>query len=425
MLQKKKTKKSFLGKRIKNAEEPKRVLFKVKPLEKIRQVKIKKPSKPVKSLIKTTVHFQPSSEKLTPINIIKPTKPKKPELVKQIESSIYKLRVKIIGIGGGGSSIISEIAPEIKKVNFVAANTDLQALKEVGKRAIHFQFGKRLTQGLGTGMNPELGEQAAQETNEKIKKILEGQDICVLISCLGGGTGSGAAPVFAKISKKLGNITLGIFTLPFEFEGEKKMEVARASLEKLRPNLNALILISNQRVFQIIDTKTPLKKALSSINKTLAQSLEGLTELFYSPGLIAIDFANFKTILTGREKLTFLNTIEAKTSNEIEEVAKKALSNPLYSYSTQGAKGILFNIAGGENLSLDGIKQIGSIISNSANPRARIIWGITQNEKYKNKIKITLLAIGCQEKECQNEKERAIKCTLCNNNFVVRKNIYE
>jgi len=425
MLQKKKTKKSFLGKRIKNAEEPKRVLFKVKPLEKIRQVKIKKPSKPVKSLIKTTVHFQPSSEKLTPINIIKPTKPKKPELVKQIESSIYKLRVKIIGIGGGGSSIISEIAPEIKKVNFVAANTDLQALKEVGKRAIHFQFGKRLTQGLGTGMNPELGEQAAQETNEKIKKILEGQDICVLISCLGGGTGSGAAPVFAKISKKLGNITLGIFTLPFEFEGEKKMEVARASLEKLRPNLNALILISNQRVFQIIDTKTPLKKALSSINKTLAQSLEGLTELFYSPGLIAIDFANFKTILTGREKLTFLNTIEAKTSNEIEEVAKKALSNPLYSYSTQGAKGILFNIAGGENLSLDGIKQIGSIISNSANPRARIIWGITQNEKYKNKIKITLLAIGCQEKEHQNEKERAIKCTLCNNNFVVRKNIYE
>ena len=425
MLQKKKTKKSFLGKRIKNAEEPKRVLFKVKPLEKIRQVKIKKPSKPVKSLIKTTVHFQPSSEKLTPINIIKPTKPKKPELVKQIESSIYKLRVKIIGIGGGGSSIISEIAPEIKKVNFVAANTDLQALKEVGKRAIHFQFGKRLTQGLGTGMNPELGEQAAQETNEKIKKILEGQDICVLISCLGGGTGSGAAPVFAKISKKLGNITLGIFTLPFEFEGEKKMEVARASLEKLRPNLNALILISNQRVFQIIDTKTPLKKALSSINKTLAQSLEGLTELFYSPGLIAIDFANFKTILTGREKLTFLNTIEAKASNEIEEIAKKALYNPLYSYSTQGAKGILFNIAGGENLSLDGIKQIGSIISNSANPRARIIWGITQNEKYKNKIKITLLAIGCQEKEHQNEKERAIKCTLCNNNFVVRKNIYE
>lgn len=409
MLQKKKTKKSFLGKRIKNAEEPKRVLFKVKPLEKIRRVKIKKPSKPVKSLIKTTVHFQPSSEKLTPINIIKPTKPKKPELVKQIESSIYKLRVKIIGIGGGGSSIISEIAPEIKKVNFVAANTNLQALKEVGKRAIHFQFGKRLTQGLGTGMNPELGEQAAQETNEKIKKILEGQDICVLISCLGGGTGSGAAPVFAKISKKLGNITLGIFTLPFEFEGEKKMEVARASLEKLKPNLNALILISNQRVFQIIDTKTPLKKALSSINKTLAQSLEGLTELFYSPGLIAIDFANFKTVLAGKEKLTFLNTIEAKTSNEIEEVAKKVLSNPLYSYSTQGAKGILFNIAGGENLSLDGIKQIGSIISNSANPRARIIWGIAQNEKYKNKIKITLLATGCREKECQNEKEKSLK----------------
>lgn len=409
MFQKKKTKKSFLGKRIKNAEEPKRVLFKVKPLEKIRRVKRKKPSKPVKSLVKTTVHPQPSSEKLTPINIIKPTKPKKPELVKQIESSIYKLRVKIIGIGGGGSSIISEIAPEIKKVNFVAANTDLQALKEVGKRAIHFQFGKRLTQGLGTGMNPELGEQAAQETNEKIKKILEGQDICVLISCLGGGTGSGATPVFAKISKKLGNITLGIFTLPFEFEGEKKMEVARASLEKLKPNLNALILISNQRVFQIIDTKTPLKKAFSSINKTLAQSLKGLLGLIYSPGLINIDFANFKTVLAGKEKLTFLNTIEAKTSNEIEEVAKKVLSNPLYSYSAQGTKGILFNIAGGENLSLDEIKQIGSIISNSVKPGAKVIWGITQNEKYKNKIKITLLATGCQEKECQNEKEKPLK----------------
>jgi len=370
----------------------------IKPLKRAKRAKLKKPSKPAELLVK----------KAKPVKQVKPQKPK---LVKPMELPVSKTKIKVIGIGGGGSSIISEMAPKIKKANFVAANTDLQALKEVGKRAIHFQFGQRLTQGLGTGMNPELGEQAAQDAKEKIKKIIEGQDLCILVSCLGGGTGSGAAPVFAKISKKLGNITFGIFTLPFEFEGKKRMEIAKTSLEKLTPNVNALVLIPNQKIFQIIDTKTPLKEAFSTINKMLAGSLEGLIELIYSSGLINIDFADLKSILGGKEKLTFLNTIETKTPTEIEEIAKKILSNPLYSYSAQGAKGILFNITGGENLSLDEVKQIGSTISNLANPQAKVIFGVTQNEKHKDKIKITLLATGCREekKEKPLEKSKSLK----------------
>jgi len=320
-----------------------------------------------------------------------------------LEGPIHKTKIRIIGIGGGGSSIVSEITQRIassgkKKISFVVANTDLQALKKTSFKALRFRFGQEITFGLGTGMNPELGKIAAQKEKEKITKILEGQDLLILVACLGGGVGSGATPVFAKISKNLGSLTYGIFTLPFKFEGEKKMEIAKNSLRKLRPYLNTMTIIPNERIFKIIDKKTPLTNALSIINKSLAKSLEGLIEMIYQPGLINIDFADLKTILEEKGKIAYLNTIEVEGPNRVQEAVKKLISNPLYPYTISGARGILFNISGESNLKLSEVNQISRTIWELVEGEAKIIFGISESKKQKDKIKITLLATGCKSK---------------------------
>jgi len=327
-----------------------------------------------------------------------------PDVPKTKIEKLKRVKLRVIGIGGGGSSIVSEIATRIKKASFVVANTDIQALKSVSKKAHRFQFGESVTKGLGTGMNADLGRKAAQTEKERIKKILMGQDLCILVVSLGGGAGSGASPVFAKISKDLGNITYGIFTLPFRFEGEKKMEIAKRALKRLKPKLDLFSVIPNEKIFQIIDKKTPLKKALSTINKNLTKSLEGLIEVIYEPGLINIDFADFRTILlssnplseksTGR--LAYLNTVEvSRKGKAIEDLLEKALNNPLYPYTISGAKGVLLNIAGEKNLSLAEVSQISKTISKLVDKEAKIIFGISQSKKYSGTIKTTLLATGC------------------------------
>ncbi len=331
------------------------------------------------------------------------------------EEGIKKTKIRVIGIGGGGGSIVSELASKMKKASFVVANTDLQALKTTGRKVGRFHFGQSFTHGLGTGMNADLGKEAAQNEKDKIKKLLEGQDLCILVVSLGGGTGSGAAPVFAKIAKALGNLTYGIFTLPFKFEGEKKMEIAGDSLKKIKNYLNAITIIPNERVFRIIDKETPLKEALSIINKILSESLGGLIETIYEPGLINIDFADFRTILQGQGRLAYLNTVEVRRKEgSTEDLTAKVLNSPLYPYSIRGAKGVLFNIVGEKGLSLSEVNQISKTISELANPEAKIIFGISQSQKYSDTIKTTLLATGCglrlfsskaKKKAAKKEKE--------------------
>jgi len=311
---------------------------------------------------------------------------------------VKKTKIRVIGIGGGGGNIVSEIAPRIKKATFVAANTHLRALKEVSRKVERFPFGQNLTQGLGTGMNPELGELAAQNEREKIKNLFKNQDLVILIACLGGGTSSGATPIFAKIAKSVGGLSYGIFTLPFNFEGKKKMEMARISLEKLKPKLNALSIIPNERIFQTIDKATPLKDALSAINKALAESLEGLLEVIYRPGLINIDFADLKTILQGRGRLAYLNCAKVEKKAGVKRCIEKTINSPLYPYSIGGAKGVLYNIAGEKNLNLEEVSQISKTISELSNPKAKIIFGISQSKKYQDVIKTTLLATGLSAK---------------------------
>ncbi len=320
---------------------------------------------------------------------------KKKEVRKTEPRQIKKIKVRLIGIGGGGSSIVSEIAQKIKGASFFAANTDLKALERLPKKVKKFHFGEELTHGLGTGMNPELGEEAAKNEKDRIKSILEGQDFVILVACLGGGLGSGAAPVFAKLSKDLGNLTYGIFTLPFKFEGEKKMEIAKNSLETLKTHLNAFSIIPNERIFQIIDRTAPLKEALSAINKSLAESLQSLIEIIYRPGLINIDFADFKTIFGGRGRLTYLNSIEIE--KEDEEAFERVISSPLYPYSIDGAKGVLFNISGQKTLSLSQVDKISKIIASRAYKEAKIIFGISKSDK-SSKIRVSILATGCRQK---------------------------
>ncbi len=321
------------------------------------------------------------------------------EKIEKEREAVKKTKIRIIGIGGGGGNIVSEIASKVKRISFVAANTDSQALKIIPKNVLPFQFGEFFTQGLGTGMNYELAERAALAEKEKIKKLFHGFDFCILVTCLGGGVSSGAGPVFAKIAKNSGTATLGVFTLPFKFEGEKKQEIAWQSLQKLKPHLNTIAILPNDKIFQIIEKNTPLKEAFSAINKNLAESLAGLIETIYLPGLINIDFADLKTILQGYGKIAYLNSVEGQGNEQVLKTLEKALNSPLYPYSIRGAKRILFNITGDKNLSLSEISQISKIISSQVFSGAKIIFGISQGKKYQNKIKISLLATGCLAKE--------------------------
>jgi len=344
---------------------------------------------------------------------------KKPEALPaksaDIFEGVHKSKIRIVGIGGGGGSIISGIASKIKKADFIAANTDARALRSLNNKIKKFQFGMNLTKGLGTGMNVQIGETAAEEDKERIKKLFEGQDLCIIISCLGNGTGTGATSVFAKLAKSAGCLTYGIFTLPFVFEGEKKAELAREALQKVKPYFNIFSVIPNEGIFQIIDKNTPLQDALWAINERLVNNLEGLIEMIFSVGLINIDFADLKAVLSGYGKLTYLNAIELDEAHK-EEAARKLASTPLYPYTFKGAKGILYNVVGGKNLSLSDVHKISDIISEYVNKNAKIIFGINQNANLLGKLKITLLAAGCgakaefiNAKEIKEEKTASIK----------------
>jgi cell division protein FtsZ len=363
-----------MKKKIKKKTEAKKIVVKIKPKKLVKKHRV---IKTVKKTVKTE------------------TLAKKPEV--DIFEGVHRAKIRIIGIGGGGGSIISGIASKIKRADFVAANTDARALKLLDNKIKKFQFGINQTKGLGTGMNVEVGELAAEEDKEKIQKMFEGQDLCIIISCLGGGTASGAAPVFAKIAKSAGCLTYGIFTLPFNFEGEKKTLIAQQALQKIKPYFNIFSVIPNEGIFQIIDKNTPLQDALSAINDRLVNNLEGLIEMIFSVGLINIDFADLKTILAGYGKLSYLNTIEIDESHK-EDAARKVASTPLYPYTFKGSKGILYNIVGGKGLCLSDVHKISNIISESVNKNAKIIFGINQNAGNTETIKLTLLAVGCQAK---------------------------
>jgi len=346
--------------------------------------------------------------------MVSKSKKKPKELKRPISKTIdllfrpRRIRIRVIGIGGGGSSIVSEIARSVKKTSFLIVDSDHRVVKKGGKNVKVFQLGEDLTGGLGTGMNVDLGERIAQKEKEKIARMFKDQDLVILVASLGGGFASGAAPVFAELTRDFKNISLGIFTLPFRFEGEKKSRIAEEAVEKIKENLSGQFVVANERIFQIIDKKTPLRKALSSLNRSLILMLEDLIEMISKPGLINIDFADLRTILKGRGRLIYFGSAFGQGPNRAEEVVKKVFQNPLStralaqgederSSSTIGNLGksrkILFNIGGGKDLSLKEVERISWGIC-SFNRTAKIIFGISQDSKYNGKIKLTLIEVG-------------------------------
>jgi len=307
-----------------------------------------------------------------------------------------KIKIKVLGIGGGGGSIVSEAAKSLTKINFTVVDTDFRALKRVEKFVKCFPLGKDITYGLGTGMNPTLAQKVAIAEKERISKILKGYDLVILVSSLGGGVGSGISPVFAEISQSLGNKTFGFFILPFKFEGERKAQIALDSLELMKNFLNVQIRVPNENIFKVIDKNISIQQALFLVNEILIKNLKELINIIYKPGLINVDFADLQTILSKRGKSAFLNTITSKGEKKIEKITQDLFLNPLLPYDLL-AERILFNITGGKDLKMLEVEKISKAISR-LNPRAKIIFGISKESNFKDQIKTTLLIVGSEKK---------------------------
>ena len=335
----------------------------------------------------------------------------KKEKVKEIEPNLKKIRIRIVGIGGGGGNIVSELSKRLKdfssqKVDFVAVNTDSQALNSLPKTLKTFSFGNKLTKGLGTGRNFELGEKAAKEDAEKMKEIFsEDRDLYIFISSLGGGTGTGATPVLTKIAGDMGLSTIGIFTTPFLFEGKKKMDASLKALDLIKENLNAYMVLPNEKIFSLTKEEISFTDSLSLLNGRLSEALEGLLRTVYNPGLINIDWADIKTVIEGKKNIAYLNFAKVKTNQNIEEIAKSLLKSQILEYPFENALNVMFNVEASKDLSLQMLSQISEKIS-ELSPNAKIIFGLSQNPKFKNDIRITIFATS--EEVTEKPKKKVI-----------------
>ena len=316
-------------------------------------------------------------------------------LVKPDSARIAK--IKVIGIGGGGGNAISSMidSENIDGVEFIAINTDAQVLL-ANKAPTKLQIGEKLTKGLGVGGNPETGCQAAEESVEKIKELLVDSDMVFLTSGMGGGTGTGASPIIAKLAKESGALTVGVVTKPFAFEGTRRMVVAEDGIENFREEVDTLIVIPNQRLMDVIDKKMTLVEAFKVADSVLGQAVGGIADIITTAGLINVDFADVKTIM--KDAGTALLGIGTGVGeNRAQMAARAAISSPLLDLSIDGARGVLFNIAGGSDLTMFEVDEAARVISAAADPDANIIFGAVIKDDLSDQVKITVIATGFDE----------------------------
>ncbi len=301
-------------------------------------------------------------------------------------------KIKVVGVGGGGGNAVSAMVTEgnINGVEFIAVNTDAQALLH-NKAPIKVQIGENLTKGLGSGGNPEIGWQAAEESRERIKEELEGADMIFLTCGEGGGTGTGASPVIAEIAKETGALTIAVVTKPFEFEGVKRKFIAEDGIAKLKEKVDTLIIVPNQRILSVIDKKTPILEAFRKIDTVLTSGVKGIAELITTPGLINVDFADVKSIMS-KSGTALMGIGTGSGEKRALAAIKQAISSPLLDVSIEGAKGVLFNIVGGPDLTMAEVDEAASIIVKSVDPNAEIIFGAVIDEKLMDQIRITIVA---------------------------------
>ena len=301
--------------------------------------------------------------------------------------------IKVIGVGGGGSNAVNRMIDSgLQGVDFLVANTETQALDN-SKADIKIQLGEKLTKGLGAGANPQVGEEAAQESREVITKALSGSDMVFVTAGMGGGTGTGAAPIVAECAREMGALTVGVVTKPFTFEGKRRKNQADKGIEMLTSKVDTIIVIPNDKLLQVVDKKTPLNEAFRTADDVLRQGIKGISDLITVPGLINLDFADVKTIMTNQgEALMGIGIGEGE--NRAVDAAKMAINSPLLETSIEGAKGILLNITGSGDLSLFEINEAAEIISEAADPEANIIFGSVIDENLGDRVQITVVATG-------------------------------
>lgn len=317
--------------------------------------------------------------------------------------SHLKPRIAVIGVGGGGGNAVNNmIAKNLEGVDFVVANTDAQALAH-SSASRKIQLGLEITQGLGAGARPEIGKIAAEEAKEEIARELEGVNMVFITAGMGGGTGSGAAPVVAHIAKEKGILTVGVVTKPFSFEGRKRMETAESALANFTSEVDSIIVIPNQNLFRIADKKTTLAEAFLMADDVLYSGVRSITDLMMMPGLINLDFADVKNIMQDKGK-AIMGTGEADGDNRAEEAAKQALSNPLLDDCTMhGAKGVLINITGGDDITLMEIDEAANIIKEEVDDNANIIFGSSYDEALAGKIRVSIVVTGISDGKPQPE----------------------
>lgn len=302
-------------------------------------------------------------------------------------------KIKVVGIGGsGGSAINRMVKSKIRGVEFLAVNTDVQAL-HYSQASSKLHIGKTVTRGLGAGMNPELGKRAAEESQNEIREALKDADMVFITCGLGGGTGTGGAPIIANIAQDIGALTVAVVTKPFTFEGIQRKSIAEKGLDELLDKVDTIITIPNDRILQVIDKKTSLLDAFDKADEVLRQGVQGISELITIPGLINVDFADVKSIMQSQGS-SLMSIGQAEGENRAVEAAKAAIASPLLELSIKGAKGILFTVTGGSNLGMHEVNEAAKIITESCSPDAKIIFGAVINEDLKDEVRITVIATG-------------------------------
>lgn len=314
-------------------------------------------------------------------------------------------RIKVVGVGGSGHNAIHRmISGGLEGVEFVAINTDAQALHH-SKADKKVQIGKQTTRGLGAGMNPEVGRTAAEESKEEILDALKGSDMVFVTCGLGGGTGSGAAPEVAELAKGEGILTVAVITKPFAFEGAKRKEIADKAIEELKEHVDTIITIPNDRILQIIDKKTSLLDAFRTVDDVLRQGVQGIADLVTTPGLINVDFADVKSVMADAGS-ALMGIGKGTGENRATEAAKQAIDSPLLEVSIDGAKGVLFNITGGKDLGMYEVDEAAKIITKSVDPDAKIIFGAVIDETMSDEVRITVVATGFDEVAKKKQAQR-------------------
>ncbi len=303
-------------------------------------------------------------------------------------------RIRVVGVGGSGKNAVNHMVnSKIKGVDFIAVNTDAQDLHHsLAKKKIH--IGKNLTRGLGTGMNPELGKRAAEETKEELQESLKGSDMVFIAGGMGGGTGTGASSIIARTAKEMGALTVGVVTKPFAFEGLQRGRLAEQGLEGLRKEVDALIVIPNDRLLATVSKETSIRQAFALCDDILLQAVEGISDLITTPGIINVDFADIRSVMENAGS-ALMGIGRATGDKRAEEAARAAINSPLLELSINGAKGVLFAVAGGDDLGMLEVQEAAKIITESIDPNAKVIFGAIKDDKLKKgEIKITVIATG-------------------------------